>query len=628
MSGICGVFDPKNEPSASSVSEMVDALALPDESERSQLSNSFCAIGVSRRWSFQQTAAVEGILVAADADLVNRQEIADALSLSTNSVASMNVAELIARLYVARGRDFFQCLHGGFALALWDDRTRTLILAIDRIGIKTLYLRREGPRLLFASRIRAIRAVQNAAPEVNPSAVLQFLIFSAVPAPLASDRGVEKMRPGTWVEVQEDRVTEHQYWDLEFPESDDQNVSQWSRDLQDAMRAAVHRHLGGCHPEETGCYLSGGTDSSSVVALASEIFKPTQTFSIAFNESAFSEIEFARTAATKFQTKHFEKFLTAADACDAIEKIIDYYDEPFANSSAVGSYHCALLAREKGVNTVLAGDGGDELFGGNQRYARDRYFSMYGEVPAWLRRGVIEPIVGLLPLNGSVLSLPRKYVQRAKIPNPRRMLSYGFFLSSPACEIFDDGFLCETAAQNWLAVPEAHFTRAKAKSELNRILYTDVKMTLADNDLRKVSGTAELAGVNVRYPLLDDRLAEFSGRIPATLKLKGFEKRFLFKQAMKEILPEKIINKKKHGFGVPLAQWLLQNPRMTELMQDTMQDSVTRQRGYFRMEFLAKLRELHRIQPNYYGEIVWYLVALELWHRKHLKRAGKTVHAF
>jgi asparagine synthase (glutamine-hydrolysing) len=151
-------------------------------------------------------------------------------------------------------------------------------------------------------------------------------------------------------------------------------------------------------------------------------------------------------------------------------------------------------------------------------------------------------------------------------------------------------------------------------------------MTLADNDIRKVSGTAELAGVNVRYPLLDDRLVEFAGRVPTSLKLRGFEKRFIFKQAMKGILPDKILYKKKHGFGVPVAQWLLENPSMRSLMQDILNDSRTLQRGYFRRDFCDRLMRLHKEQPNYYGEIVWYFVALEIWHRKHLERSREMVH--
>ncbi|MGA2482961.1 MAG: asparagine synthase-related protein [Candidatus Acidiferrales bacterium] len=627
MSGICGICEPGRELDSSIPTAMIGALALPGETERVVRGGRSAAFGVARRWTFQQLASVDGLLVAADADLLDHAALANELRVPATELASLSSAEWIARLYAKHGMGFLGLLHGGFSLALWDERAQRLFMAIDRMGIKSLYLRREGERLLFASRIGAIRAAQKAPFEVDPAAIIQFLLFSAVPAPMAIDRGAEKLRPGTCVVFESGSLTEHQYWDLEYPESGNRSVSDWARELRDGMRGAVHRHLENREAAQTGCYLSGGTDSSSVVAFASEKNHPAQSFSIAFEEAGFSEIQFARTTAATFKTHHHEKFLTPQDAAGALDRIIAYYDEPFANSSAIGSYYCAQLARDAGVNTLLAGDGGDELFGGNERYSTDKRFSLYHEIPAWLRRGLIEPLVGLLPENDGKLSLPRRYVRRANMPNPRRILSYGLFLSWPPEEIFEDGFLQQAGVDHWLAIPEEHFRRARTTSELNRILYLDVKMTLADNDLRKVSGTAELAGVNVRYPLLDDRLAELSGRIPAALKLKGFEKRYIFKQAMKDILPHKVLYKKKHGFGVPLAQWLLQEPRMREKMQDVMHDPRTRQRGYFRAEFFDRLMSLHGQQPDFYGEIVWYLLALELWHRWHLEHRHGTVYA-
>jgi asparagine synthase (glutamine-hydrolysing) len=584
------------------------------------------ALGVTQGWEFQQTGFLDGVSAAVDADLLDFAPAAQALSQTTAATASMPIAELIVQLYLRQGLDFVKSLHGAFSLALWDERRQRLVLAIDRLGIKSLYWRQEGGRLLFGTRAGAIRAAQIASPEANPAAIVQFLLFSSVPAPLTSDRGTAKLRPGTLLAFQDCTVTECQYWDAEFPESKDVSAAHWAPELRENMRVAVHRHLDGCAPADTGCFLSGGTDSSSVVAFVSEKHRPTNSFSIAFEEAGFSEIDFARTAAATFQTRHFEKFLNPQDACEAIDKILDYYHEPFANSSAIGSYYCAVLAKEHGVGTLLAGDGGDEIFGGNERYATDQRFALYHKLPAWLRHGLIEPFASLLPDGDSKLSLPRRYVRRANIPNPKRILSYGFFLSLPPEEVFEDAFLRQAGRNNWLDIAEGHFARAKATSELNRILYLDLKMTLADNDLRKVSGTAELARVNVRYPLLDDRLVEFAGRIPASLKLKGFEKRYIFKQAMKGMLPEMILNKKKHGFGVPLAQWLLDNPRMKELMQDILHDPKTRERGYFRADFYDRLMRLHKEQPHYYGEIVWYFVALEIWHRKHLVRAREPLH--
>jgi len=627
MSGVFGICEPGRELSRELLGPMRRAQALAEETQNDLYASTSVALGVARRWNFQQLSTNQGIAVAADADLVDTQAIAEELSLPAHALTEIPVAHLLTLLYLKKGPEFLGLLHGAFALALWDENNKRLLLAIDRMGIRSLYWRREDNRLLFASRIAAVRAAQQAAPAANPAAILQFLLFSAVPAPLTSDLGTNKLRPGTSIMFSSNGLVEHQYWDFEYPESENRSVAYWSRELREALRGAVHRQLEGCDQSSSGCYLSGGTDSSSVVAFASEVHKPAQSFTIAFEEAGYSEIEFARTTAAAFRTKHHELFLKPHDASSAIDRIIAFYDEPFANSSAIGSYYCARLARDHGVTTLLAGDGGDELFAGNERYAKDKQFAIYHLLPAWLRKGLIEPLAGILPSQDGKLSLPGKYIRRANIPNPRRILSYGFFLSLRPNEIFEDDFLQALGTDHWLAIPEEHFHRAKASSELNRILYLDMKMTLADNDLRKVSGTAELAGVNVRYPFLDTRLADFAGRIPASLKLKVFEKRFIFKQAMKDVLPTKVLYKKKHGFGVPLAEWLLREPRMSELVRDLMQDSRTRHRGYFRPEFIERLSRLHAQQPNYYGEIVWYLVALELWHRCHLEQSREVVHA-
>jgi len=273
---------------------------------------------------------------------------------------------------------------------------------------------------------------------------------------------------------------------------------------------------------------------------------------------------------------------------------------------------------------LLAGDGGDELFAGNERYATDQRFSRYQSVPRWLRRSVLEPVARLLPADGGLLSLPRRYIRRANIPNPRRLFSYSVFLSTDPREIFELGFLEQAPPAQWMNIAERHFNGAEAHSDLNRMMHLDVKIILADNDLKKVSGTAEIAGVRVRYPLLDRRLAEFSGTIPTRLKMKGSAKRYIFKEAMRGILPDAVLFKKKHGFGVPIGDWLLHNPGLKSLAQDVLNDPRTRQRGYFRTDFYDRVASLHRSDhAGFYGEVIWYLVALELWHREHMEGATK-----
>lgn len=626
MSGICGICEPGRTLNPASIQAMLAVFVLSEESALQAPGNNSVSLAVARRWEFQQVASIPGIRIAADAELLNRPELTKLLKRGDFDPASLTPAELLARLYRELGVSFVEQLDGIFSFALWDEENRRLVLAIDRLGVNSLYWRKEGERILFASRVGAIRNTQEAPAAVNPAALVQYMLFSAVPAPMVIYQGIEKLRPGTCLIYEAGQVRESRYWDLQYRESDNRNVAHWANEVREGLRSAVHHHLTDLDPDKTGAYLSGGTDSSSVVAFMSERHSPVNSYSIFFAEAIYSEIGFARTTAEHFRAKHHEMSLTSRDTYDAIPKIMEYYDEPFANSSAIGAYHCARMARESGVTTLLAGDGGDELFAGNERYATDKYFSIYQHVPSFLRQGLIEPLTSLLPQDESRLSLPRRYVKRANIPLPRRIYSYHLLLSTPPEEMFEPALLESAPPETWLNVAEEHFRTVVASNDLNRLLYLDVKMTLADNDLRKVLGTAEMAGVRARFPLLDYRLAALSGRVPAPLKMRGFEKRFIFKEAMKGILPHNVLYKKKHGFGVPVALWFLQDPRLESLVSDVLTDSRTRQRGYFRPAFLEHLLKLHRGKDaHFYGEIIWYLVALELWHRQHLERSLESV---
>ncbi|MGB8661288.1 MAG: asparagine synthase-related protein [Candidatus Acidiferrum sp.] len=619
MSGICGICEPGEELSRAALDAMLGALSLSVQVDTQRNTGRSIALGAARRWDAQEVGAIENVHLAGDTDLTNWPDLRTYLESKDIPASPLSRSEVLAWLYFLDGPDFLRRLEGAFSIALWDEKSQQLLLACDPLGIKTMYFRHSGDCIFFASRASAVIAVGPQNAEVNPSAIMQYLLFSGVTAPLSIFRGVERLQPGFFLTFKNSELRQSCYWDLKYIESANRDEKYWSSRLREEMRAAVHRHLAECDTESTGAYLSGGTDSSSVVAFMSERFKQVHSCSISFPVTGYNEIEYARETARHFQSRHHELCLSPQDAMDAIPRIIEYYDEPFANSSALASYHCALLAKRNGIDTLLAGDGGDELFAGNERYATDKRFSIYQSVPKWLRHGIIEPLVSLLPSNGSALSLPRRYIRRANIPNPRRLFSYNVFLSTEPADIFEQDFLHQAPPNTWMQIAEAHFNDAQASSELNRMMHLDLKMILADNDLRKVSGTAEIAGVRVRYPLLDRRLAEFSGTIPTKLKLKGSQKRYIFKEAMRGILPEKVLFKKKHGFGVPIGNWFLQDSGLRALAQEVLNDPRTRQRGYFRAGFYDQVLDLHRRDhAAFYGEIIWYFIALELWHRQHL----------
>src|SRR5271165_4704799 len=610
MNGIYGIC----EPGVQLQPDELEPMSLSTRSMEFPIGGNGALLGIAHRSNGLSLGVGHGLLVAVDADLSNSSALlAENENVNGGSISS--IGELVGVLYARYGLSFVERLEGAFSVALWDPKQQRLILAIDRFGFKTLYWSREPGRVLFSSRLGAVARMKRRT-EIDPGALMQFLIHTVVPAPLTIYKGVERLEPGTLLVYERGQVRKTRYWDLSYQESPESDVSEYSRELRECMRQAVHSHLAGCEPERTGAYLSGGTDSSSVVAFGSELHSPFNTFSIYLENPRYDEIGFARTAAGHFHTRHHEKCLQASDAAEAIPGIIEYYEEPFANSSAIGAYHCARLARENGVDVLLAGDGGDELFAGNERYAADKKFALYHTIPAVLRNAVIKPTAGLLPQIGP-LSFPARYIRRAEIPNPRRMLSYNFFLTQTNEEVFQTDFLDQARQETAFDIAQMHFDSApNATSELNRLLYLDVKMTLADNDIRKVTGTAELAGVRVRYPLLDRRLAELSCRIPSDFKLRGFEKRYIFKEAMKGILPDRILYKKKHGFGVPVGYWMIQDPGMKALAA-VLDEPQTRQRGYFRPEFLSRIKELNHTLPYYYGEVRWVLLRLELWHRRH-----------
>jgi asparagine synthase (glutamine-hydrolysing) len=616
MSGICGICEPGRKFSFDQIHPMVAGLAVDPSEKRDAISCDSITLGVSQRFAGQDLGFADGVWVAADLDLLNMDSLRSEVEAKGQQPRG-SAAQVLASLYALRGPEFVHRLDGSFAIALWDRLRRRLVLAIDRLGIKNLYWSSSNNRMAFASRVAALQATV-APSSPDPAALAEFLLFSTVPAPHTIYAGIKKLSPGCLLLWESDRLEQRQYWDLQFAE-EKRRKSDWARRVRETMRTSVHRHLANAAPENTGAFLSGGTDSSTVVAFMSERWKPVDTFSAVFNESAYSEANFVQTIVERFGTRQHSCCLSPGDAMAAIPKIAAYYGEPFANSSAIAAYFCAQAASQLGIDLLLGGDGGDELFAGNQRYGTDKQFALYHRIPAAVRRLAIDPAVRLLPSQHRWLSLPRRYIQRALIPNPQRFFSYNFFLSLPPEDIFEPDFLRQAPSSDWLNVPAEHFQRPSDATELNRLLYLDIKLALADNDLKKVSGMAELAGVRVRYPLLDYRLAELAAKVPTELKLRGFEKRYIFKQAMAGVLPHAVLYKKKHGMGVPVSSWLLNDPQLRQFVQEVLYDRRTLQRGYFRAGFVDRLLNLQRDEHvSYYGEIVWYLLMLELWHRQHV----------
>jgi len=453
------------------------------------------------------------------------------------------------------------------------------------------------------------------------------LNFSANLGPETVFAGISRIQPGHLLIATQGQTRLRKYWDMRYGAVTDTNEDRLSRKLESVVEQSVALHCKDDEFASMGAFLSGGTDSSTVVGMMNRLGKgKVKAFSIGFQEQSFNELEYANIAARKFQAEHHTYLVSPDDCFEALPLMVRSFDEPFGNSSAIPTYFCAKVAAETGVKALLAGDGGDELFGGNERYRDDQIFQMYHSVPRIFRKGLIEPLLAVVPIKGGVFRRGRGYVRRANMPGIERMMSFQFMVTHRAHEIFEDQFVEALGGYSVMEVPSRYYAEAPARDHLDRILYADVKITLGDSDLPKVTCMAELAGVQTRYPFLDRTVAEFSGCIPANLKVKRLQKRYLFKKAFQKLLPPEIIAKKKHGFGIPVAPWLKSDRRLREWSRDVLLSRRFFERGYFRQSFIEDLLRKHETDDStYYGDALWCFFVLELWHRQFVDVAARVV---
>lgn len=626
MTAICGLVCREPQPIEGLLQEMVNALPLDvNLGQRRTLAHCHGGFGVYKQFPLPDinqdwagsVLEEDGLYVAAATEIYNAKALR--LQLDWDRGNTCSEAALIAGLYRRHGVDCVRQLHGVFAFALWDSRQQRLLLATDPFGVRPVHYCWDGTRLIFGSRLKAILKVPGVPRQIDLNAVYQYFFYSCIPTPYTIYRGIQKLPPGHYLQLSPSGLQVQQYWCMRFEEDFSQSTAYFAQGLRERLAEAVrlHLHYDG-HSETVGAFLSGGTDSSTVSGLLGQaLMQPSPTFSIGFSEDRFNEIEYARIAARHFSTNHHEYFVKPEDTVALIPRLVDAYDEPFGNASAVPTFYCAQLAHNHGVNVMLAGDGGDELFGGNTRYATDKFFEIYQRLPQWFRRRCFEPLLFDLPFpDSSLLSKTRKYVRRSNIPQPRRFFSYNLLYTVDLGELFSEDFLASIPEDCALSAATDYYQNIHASAMLNRLLNIDLKITITDNDLRKVTRMCELANVKVRYPMLDQELAEFSGKIPAGLKVKGFSKRYIFKEAFKNFLPPEIIAKKKHGFGLPISPWLREEPSLRDLARDTLLSQASRQRGYFKNGFLEHLFELHRGDgTNFFGDNLWVFLMLELWHQ-------------
>lgn len=487
-----------------------------------------------------------------------------------------------------------------------------IFLAIDRFAVRSLCYRAIGAKISISERADQCASTTS---NLDPQALFDYLYFHIIPSPRTVFEGVQRIPPGHYAYFKDGAVTVASYWVPRFEPVRRASFDELRDEFRQLLSQAVTRQLDGSRP---ACFLSGGTDSSTVAGmLAATAGQPVTCYSIGFEAEGYDEMVYARMAANHFGCDHREYYVTPDDLVRDIPDVAAYYDQPFGNSSALPSFQCAKQARADGITRLLAGDGGDELFGGNTRYATQRLFDYYQRVPGVLRRGLMEPFFGLnLVKQIPLLKRGSGYIRQANTPLPDRAQAFNLLGRLGFAEVLNPAFLAQVDPASVRRQQQQVWAEAACDDEINRHLAYDWRYTLAECDLPKVCGTTSLAGLSVGFPMLDDTLLAFSMRLPASYKLNGKHLRWFFKEALKGFLPDAILAKKKQGFGLPFGVWVVKHTGLRRLADDALASLAGR--GIIQPNFCRQLLGQYLPEhPHYYGTMVWVLLMLEHWLQAH-----------
>lgn len=550
-------------------------------------------------------------LIVFNGEIYNYPSIKTDLEAEGYTFRTGTDTEVLLALFEHRGTRCLDALNGMFAFAIWDTHAKELFLARDRLGKKPLYYYEADGQFAFASEIKALSALPFMKMEVRPDAIKDFFAYQYIPDPKTIYHNVHKLAPGHWLRTNGCHSESAQYWDVDFFSHQGRTEKQIEEGLYELIDDAVRLRMISDVP--LGAFLSGGVDSSAIVGLmAGQSSKPVTTCSIGFDSKRFDEVQYARQVAQQFGTDHHE-FTVKENVAGSLSSIARYFDEPFADPSFVPTYFVSQLARKQ-VTVALAGDGGDENFAGYSKYRTDSIENrLRQQFPRFLRQLLFPRIAQIAN------RLTHPYARKAGSlldtmalePDTAFFVTNSFFRRSVWDHLVTDGFSRDTRDYDPAEITRQHYRNAQADDHLSRILYTDIKTYLPGDILVKVDRMSMANSLETRAPLLDYRVVEYAAGIPAALKLKGKEKKYILKKTFGNLLTDDILYRKKMGFSVPLADWL-----RTELRQTSEQVFGDKNGGlsqYFDMNRVWDLWQSHQRGNSQNTQELWSMLSFELW---------------
>lgn len=625
MCGICGWFNqhPSIKDNRTTLERMNATLTHrgPDEGGAVLLENAGLAM---RRLSIidlttgHQPIANESetCWIVFNGEIYNFLELRQELEAKGHSFRTRTDTEVILKAYEEWGTECVSRLRGMFAFAIYDRPKNQLFIARDRAGQKPLYYYQEANRFIFASEIKALLAHPQVPRRVNRTVIPLYLAYGYVPAPNTMFDRIYELPPGHGAIVRPEQFSIYQYWDVNYSPQPDRQFSESEiiPKLQSLLKESVRLRLISDVP--LGAFLSGGVDSTAMVAYMAQLMdRPVKTFAIGFaDDPSFNELEYARMAANTYGTDHHE-FIVQPDAIELLPKLVWHYDQPFADSSAIPTYLVSQLTRQQ-VTVALTGDGGDELFAGYERFAASRLAEIYRRTPqVWQK--TLTHLLHHLPESTTYdgfVRRARRFVENAPLPLAQRYLGW--------VGIFQTNFIGELMTDRLELDPIAHFQTyfdpVKECDPLSQLLYVNTKTYLSGDLLVKSDRMSMANSLEARCPFLDHQLMEFAASIPANLKLKGLTTKYILKQALEGIVPQQIINRKKHGFGVPIGRWFRQD--LKDYLPEILLSHESLNRGYFQPDSLRQLIDEHQSGKCDRAHQLWTLLTFEIWHRLFIDR--------
>ncbi|PYU63735.1 MAG: asparagine synthase (glutamine-hydrolyzing) [Acidobacteria bacterium] len=637
MCGICGFYEYKTHDPADRqvLGDMLSVIRHRGPDDSGVYFGKDVAIGM-RRLSIidlsggkQPICNEDGSIVTVfNGEIYNFQVLREQLRNRGHSLATASDTEVIVHLYEDFGEDCVQHLRGMFGFALWDARRRRLFVARDRLGIKPVYFAQSGGRLIFASEIKAILQHPATQANLNVDGLSKFLSLKYVPAPQTMFEGIYALPPGCSLTCDANGVKVRRYWDLSFANhsNGERSEESYADELDALLRECVKLHLMSDVP--FGAFLSGGLDSSTVVALMSQFLnEPVKTYSVGFegDAEAFSELPYARMVAKKYEADHHEVFIRPNDLINLSEKVIWHLDQPIADEACLANYMVAELASRQ-VKMVLTGEGGDELFAGYARYAGERLSPLFRHLPR-AAKSVALAACGCVP------GLRRQKLALYALCQPdevNRLVNWFPLFNSEAKQaLLSEDFKQNLNGGDASAVFAEHLALTDATDPLNRMLYVDTKLWLPDDLLARGDKTSMAASLEARVPLLDHKLVEFAAALPQHLKVKGLTRKYLLKKVCQALLPPEIIRRKKKGFPMPISLWFRKEAR--SFLRDVLSPSALQRRGLFNPAFVEKLLTEHENSFADHGSLLWGLLSVELWQRAFMdsqQRPERLTNAF